>query len=162
MHHYRHILVAADLMASDDDPIADRAAELALSSQALISLLHVIEPFYNYVSPYVVEALSQSQQQTLDSAKVKLSDLGYRLGIPEERQIVTVGLVRPEILRVADELGADLILVGSHGRHGLSLFLHGSIATDLVSRANCDVLAVSVKPVPQPVEPLVNQASVPI
>lgn len=151
MHRYRHILVTADLISSDDDPVAERAKEIAAACHASVSLLHVVEPFYNYVSPYVVEAISEWQEQTLDSAKRKLARVGQKLHIPSERQIVTVGQVRSEILRVSDQINADLIIVGSHGRHGLSLFLHGSIANDLISHANCDVLAVSVKaPVKEP------------
>ncbi len=145
MHRYRHILVTADLISNDDDPVAERAKEIAAACQSSVSLLHVVEPFYNYVSPYVVEAISEWQEQTLESAKRKLARVGKKLSIPAERQIVTVGQVRAEILRISEQVVADLILVGSHGRHGLSLFLHGSIASDLISHANCDVLAVSVK-----------------
>lgn len=152
MHRYRHILVAADLVETDDDQLVERAIEVAAASQATVSLLHVVEPFYNYVSPFVVEAISQWQEQSVQTSREKLAFIGQKLGIPPERQVVTVGTLRAEILRVAKELMADLILVGSHGRHGISLFLHGSVATDLVSHASCDVLVVNVKPEPVLVE----------
>lgn len=148
MHRYRHILVAADLVEVDDDQLVERAAELAEASQATVSLLHVVEPFYNYVSPFVVEAITQWQEQSVETSRQKLEVIGQRLGIPVERQIVTVGTLKAEIIRVAQELSVDLILVGSHGHHGLSLFLHGSVANDLVSHAHCDVLVVSVRPEP--------------
>ncbi len=48
-----------------------------------------------------------------------------------------------EIHRVAEELGADLIVVGSHGRHGLALLL-GSTANGVLHGATTDVLAVRV------------------
>jgi universal stress protein A len=47
----------------------------------------------------------------------------------------------PEIVRVAEEESADLIIVGSHGRHGLALLL-GSTANNVLHHAPCDVMAV--------------------
>ncbi|MDP1834784.1 MAG: universal stress protein [Chlamydiales bacterium] len=145
MHTYQHILVAADLVSSDDDPVLLRALEIASASNAEISLLHVVEPFYNYVSPYVVEAISEWQDQTLKSATIRLNQLGEKNNIPQERRIVKVGQVREEIVEVSNKIAADLILVGSHGRHGISLFFYGSLATDLINHATCDVLAVCVQ-----------------
>lgn len=161
MHKYRHILVGIDLVSGDDDPVLERASEIARVSGAEVSLLHVVEPFYNYVSPYVVEAISEWQEQTLQSARRKLGALARRVDVPPANQLVTVGPVRSELIRVAYSINADLILVGSHGRHGISLFLHGSVATDLISHANCDVLSVCVKPVPAEVEPLQKEARSP-
>jgi universal stress protein A len=56
---------------------------------------------------------------------------------------VEIGNTGHTILRVADELGVDLILVGSHGRHGLAVLL-GSTARSVLNGARCDVLAVRV------------------
>ena len=53
-----------------------------------------------------------------------------------------------EILRVAQEIGADLIVLGTHGRRGVARALLGSVAEQVVRRASCSVLTVKV-PVPQ-------------
>ena len=145
MHRYQHILVTLDLSPEDDRPVTERALEIAKGSRADVSFLHVVEPFYNYVSPYVVEAISEWQDQTLKAAQDKMSEFGEKYGISSARQLVTVGQARSEIHRVAKEVKADLILVGSHGRHGLSLFLHGSTANEVIQYAECDVLAVNVQ-----------------
>jgi universal stress protein A len=60
-----------------------------------------------------------------------------------QRYIVT-GHTESEIHRVAKEISADLIIVGSHGRHGLALLL-GSTANGVLHGATCDVLAVRVQ-----------------
>jgi len=49
-----------------------------------------------------------------------------------------------EITRYADDKQADLIVIGSHGRHGLQRLL-GSTATPVLHNAKCDVLAVRIK-----------------
>ena len=54
------------------------------------------------------------------------------------------GQPRQEIHRMASEHGCDLIVTGSHGRHGLALLL-GSTSNDLLHAAPCDVLAVHLK-----------------
>jgi universal stress protein A len=65
------------------------------------------------------------------------------LNVPESRQHLIFGRPESEIQRTADEFGADVIVVGSHGRHGLALLL-GSTANGVLHGATCDVLAVRV------------------
>jgi len=55
-----------------------------------------------------------------------------------------MGSPKTEIIRVAQENGVDLIVVGSHGRHGLALLL-GSTANGVLHYAPCDVLAVRLQ-----------------
>jgi universal stress protein A len=54
-----------------------------------------------------------------------------------------VGLVKAEIFSLVDEVAADLIVVGTHGRHGVGLLL-GSTATSVIHGTPCDVLSVRV------------------
>jgi universal stress protein A len=60
-----------------------------------------------------------------------------------ERQHLIFGRPESEIQRTAQSVGADVIVVGSHGRHGLALLL-GSTANGVLHGASCDVLAVRV------------------
>ena len=158
MHRYKHILIAADLISSDDDPISERAEEIAAASGAVISLVHVIEPFYHYISPYVMEKTMQWQEQTVASCSEKLAILGQKLGVPEKRQFTVVGVTNQAILSVAKEIEADLIMVGSHGRHGLGLLFFGSTAKDIMAEASCDVLAVNIGERKSELEPVSNLA----
>lgn len=52
-----------------------------------------------------------------------------------------------EILRVADEIGCDLIVLGTHGRTGLAHLLMGSVAEQVVRRAKCPVMTIRRYPV---------------
>jgi universal stress protein A len=58
-------------------------------------------------------------------------------------QLLVSGHIETEVHRVANELSSDLIVVGSHGRHGLALLL-GSTSNGILHGATCDVLAVRI------------------
>ena len=89
--------------------------------------------------------LSMLQQQQFDQARERLDNFakGYPQLTPEQRHLA-YGQPRQEIHRLAEEQQCDLIIVGSHGRHGLALLL-GSTANDVLHGAPCDVLAVRLK-----------------
>lgn len=89
--------------------------------------------------------LSTLQQQQTDQARERVEAFAsqYPELLPERRHIL-FGQPRQEIHQLAQEKGCDLIVVGSHGRHGLALLL-GSTANDLLHGAPCDVLAVRLK-----------------
>jgi universal stress protein A len=92
------------------------------------------------VSPFEVDLTDEM----VESAKTRLSSLAATHGIPEDHCWVEVGSPKVEIIRVAGEIHADLIVVGSHGRHGLGLLL-GSTASSVIHHAACDVLAVRAR-----------------
>jgi universal stress protein A len=145
---YEHILVAVDL-TEECDPVIKRAIKLALGTNAKLSLVHIVEPMAMAFGGDVPMDLSQLQQQQFDQAKEKLEALKskYRDEKTGEEILktgdahLTYGQPRQEIHQLAKEHHVDLIVVGSHGRHGLSLLL-GSTANDVLHGAPCDVLAV--------------------
>ena len=59
--------------------------------------------------------------------------------------IVEVGDPRDTIVETAEKLGADLIVMGTQGRRGLSRVMMGSVAEDVIRQASCPVLAVRAK-----------------
>jgi len=77
----------------------------------------------------------------LDEARQSMEKLGEQLGVAKADQHIEVGPTKVKILKVAEEAGIDLIICGSHGRHGLSLLL-GSTANAILHGAKCDVLTV--------------------
>jgi universal stress protein A len=84
-------------------------------------------------------------EQTLLAAKENLTQLAQRLGLEaSNRQVVTAVSTKEGILEAAVEHQADLIVVGSHGRHGFALLL-GSTANAVMHGAPCDVLAVRIQ-----------------
>jgi Universal stress protein UspA and related nucleotide-binding proteins len=78
------------------------------------------------------------------TAKKNLTKLGEKLVVTEDRRWLEMGSPKTEIVRVANENKVDLIIVGSHGRHGLALLL-GSTANGVLHHATCDVLAVRLR-----------------
>ena len=138
---YQHILVAVDL-TEECDPVVVRAQKLAQASGAKMSLVHIVEPMAMAFGGDVPMDLSQLQQQQFDQAKERLERLKLKYTELEGANChLTYGQPRQEIHHFAKEQQCDLIVVGSHGRHGLALLL-GSTANDVLHGAPCDVLAV--------------------
>lgn len=141
---YQHILVAIDL-TDECDPVIRRAREIALASNAKLSTVHIVEPMAMAFGGDVPMDLSQLQQQQIDQAKEKLEKIKIKYPqIQAGESHLVYGQPRQEIHDLARKQDCDLIVVGSHGRHGLALLL-GSTANDVLHGAPCDVLAVRLK-----------------
>lgn len=144
MSGYKHILVAADLIVADDNPVVKRAKEIQKNTGAKLSMIHVIEYPPSYGEAYEVPTVADWQEELEQSAKERLHKLSEEMGVAQEQRFLRIGQPKYQILEVADEIGADLIIVGSHARHGLGLLLLGSTANAIIHHAKCDVLAVRV------------------
>ncbi len=141
---YQHILVAVDL-TEECDPVMHRAQKLAASSGARLSVVHIVEPMAMAFGGDVPMDLSMLQQQQFDQARERLDKFaGKYPALSSDQRHLAYGQPRQEIHRLATEQQCDLIIVGSHGRHGLALLL-GSTANDVLHGAPCDVLAVRLK-----------------
>ena len=142
---YKHVLLAADLSPRDDDPVVEKAADVVNLMNAEITLLHVIEEDHGYVGPYITKNIIEERKLKEEkTAKEYLKKLGKKMNVPEERQLILHGQAKKQILKKAEELAVDLLVMGSHGRHGLNLLLLGSTASGVLHGAKCDVLAVRV------------------
>ena len=141
---YEHILVAVDL-TDECDPVINRASESAKANGAKLSLIHIVEPMAMAFGGDVPMDLSQLQQQQFDQAKERLERLIAKYPqLHKDYCHLNYGQPRQEIHALAKAQNCDLIVVGSHGRHGLALLL-GSTANDVLHGAPCDVLAVSLR-----------------
>ena len=144
MANYKHILLAVDF-SDQGNQVAKTAKLLAEQNQAQLSVVHVVDNLpitdaaYGPI-PFDVDFT----QELLDGAKTRLTQFAAGLEIPEDRQWLEMGSPKLEIVRVAEENQVDLIVLGSHGRHGLALLL-GSTANGVLHHAKCDVLAVRIK-----------------
>ena len=142
MGEYKHILAAVDL-TEESHVVAKRACALRSVYGSKLSCLHVIEPLSLAYGGDIPMDLSTIQEQIQDTAKMHLAEFARGLKIPDEDQHLIFGRPETEIHALANQVGADLIVVGSHGRHGLALLL-GSTANGVLHGAPCDVLAVRV------------------
>lgn len=142
MSLYGKILLALDLSAECDQLIG-KAREVASANSAELYLLHVIEPLSFAYGGDVPMDLTTIQEQLDEHAHTRLKKYAEKIDYPVKEQMVITGHTETEIHRLAQEKGIDLIVVGSHGRHGLALLL-GSTANSVLHGATCDVLAVRV------------------
>jgi universal stress protein A len=135
---YKHILFATDL-TEETDYIVSKVKEFSDSTHAKLSLVHVVEPMPGYSYAYL--GIEDIEGQLIEEAREALIRLAGKLSVAPSDQFIEVGPTKSKILKVADEIKADLIICGSHGRHGLSLLL-GSTANAILHGAKCDVLTV--------------------
>ncbi len=135
---YKQILFATDL-TEDTDYLIGKVQALCKLTGALLSLVHVVEPLPGYSYAYL--GIEDIEGQLINEAKQSMDKLGATLNVPKDRMFVEVGPTKTKILAIAEDLNADLIICGSHGRHGLSLLL-GSTANAILHGAKCDVLTV--------------------
>lgn len=120
------------------------AAGMALKDSARLYLMHVIDRrVFDYGGP-VYEAPATPDSETVVRLEEKL-----RESIPREvrgdiqvETLVTVGIPVEEILKAARDKGVDVVVMGTHGRTGVSHAVMGSVAENVVRRASCPVLTV--------------------
>ncbi|HPQ42018.1 MAG TPA: universal stress protein [bacterium] len=114
------------------------AVMMAERFNASIELFHVIEP-----SAYVSDRIEDSEKTYQETVRDKLAVLAEVPGpqVPVAVEIAT-GIPYMEITRRASEIGADLIVIGTHGRTGIRHLLIGSVAEKVVRAAACPVLTV--------------------
>ena len=141
MNRFKSILVPVDISEPETArPAVERAVDLAHASEGSIRLVYVrsILPvtYMEFIPPHFDE-----KQQT--ECEHKLAALAGGVSLPASRvsNVVRMGSVYNEVLKEADHVAADLIVVGSH-RPTMSTYLLGSNAATIVRHAKCSVLVV--------------------
>ena len=144
---YKKILVAVDL-TEEAQEVLNRAREVAQQNGAELSVIVVVKPINQVYSGFDVAALSADaaliELDAVRQAESRLAEHSKALNIPAKRTYVGRGSPAYEIRAMAEELAVDLIVMGTHGRHGLGLLL-GSTATGVLHGCPCDVLTVRIK-----------------
>jgi nucleotide-binding universal stress UspA family protein len=132
------ILYATDF--SDRSKTAfDLACSLARDYQAKLLVIHVgPEPIVGYGQGIVLPEPYRQQHELSE----KLHQVVPKESVVHIEHRLAIGDAATEILRLAGEIGADLIVMGTHGWTGLSRLLMGSVAEQIVRRASCPVLTV--------------------
>jgi len=143
MPDYRKILAVIDL-TDDSEQIIARARDVASRHEAQLQLLHVVEyvpvePMGDALMPAV-----QIEEDLMQRARLRLGELAAEAGVAGGDWFVEAGNIKSEIVRIAQEKGADLIVLGSRERHGLAILLNFTEDT-VLHAAPCDVLAVRLR-----------------
>jgi len=143
MTTYNRILIAVDL-SPGGTKVLKRGIALGKMNKAELSLVHVVE---HSTSVYDSEAsfpeIPDIEKRLTEKTKANLEKLKEDYQIPDAETYVRSGTAKHEIVDLAKEINTDLIVIGSHGRHGLQLLL-GSTANGILHLATCDVLAVRI------------------
>jgi universal stress protein A len=140
MADYRKVLVLLDL-SEGSEKVFNAGLDMASRSNASLVVLHVVD--YAPVEP-MGETLMPSmaiEQDLVDRSRARIDQLIERSGAANARGRVEMGNTKAEILRVAKEERADLIVLGSRERHGLAILVNFTDDT-VLHAAHCDVLAV--------------------
>ena len=118
------------------------AHSLAKHYSAKLCLEHVVEPLA--LDPRSLSGMDNVWRQLSDNAKMRLEELSGthpKNGVRPEL-VVRFGFISQAILALAKESGADLIVMGTHGRSGLDRVVMGSVTEKVLRKANCPVLVV--------------------
>ncbi len=142
MNPYQHILLAVDY-SEQSDYVAGKALALARLYQAKLSLIHVLDniPMPDTGYGTVIPLYQDSGYGLLEEEKSRFMQLSDRLHVDRASRWLIWGVPKDEIVELANRQKVDLIVAGSHGRHGFKLLL-GSTANSILHHANCDVMAV--------------------
>ena len=142
---FKHILLGTDGSAASEHA-ADLAVNLARIHRAKLTVLYVVDP-YPYLgigetNPLGFQAYMSTAHQHAAQAHAKVKALCQRLDatIPVETRVVEDVTAVHGIVDTAKSEGADLVVVGSHGRSGLGRLMLGSVAAKVVAQSQVPVL----------------------
>jgi universal stress protein A len=146
-HAYRRLIACVDL-TDESSQVLDMAQTLASEHGAEMHVAHVIKPLqqaYAGVNPSTMSDVGIQFEHEADAqARDELARIADVHGLAADRLHVGHGAPAAEIHALVKELGADLVVIGTHGKHGVQLLL-GSTANATLHGATCDTLAVRIR-----------------
>lgn len=142
---FKHILVPVD-GSSTSLKAVEKAVGLAKAFDAQVTAVYVLDPYpftgvgadFAYGQAQYLTAATAEANKALDDVKSSMADSGVQLNtLVGEGHAVHEGIVR-----VGQNVGADLIVMGSHGRRGLEKLVLGSVAQRVLQVAHVPVMVV--------------------
>ena len=136
----KKILIAHDGSKSSEKALK-KAFEVAEKFGSSVTVISVVPELYltelmEMDRVRILETLTEEAKKTMDRIRTKTA------GFKSLRTIIKQGNPAEEILETAKKIKADLIVTGSHGRHGAQKFLLGSVSSKIVDHAPCAVLVI--------------------
>ncbi|HXV79845.1 MAG TPA: universal stress protein [Candidatus Binatia bacterium] len=146
MKRIKRILYATDYSKASGRAL-DEAVNLAKQNNAELWVVHVIEPLATYASGEDfggAELYMRLEETTMRDAEASMKKLMQRLKRlkVKAKSLLVRGAPHAQIVKAARSKKADMIVVGTHGRTGLSKLFMGSVASRVVSTARCPVVTV--------------------
>lgn len=131
---YKNILCAIDT-SSENKEVLEKARIIAEQNDASLSIIHTIE----------YSILPKDYQKIMkEEAIPKINKLADKYNITKKNQFIKFGKPYENICNLADKKSIDLIILGSHGRHGIKAIL-GSTANGVLHYAKCDTLLIKIE-----------------
>lgn len=139
---FRHLLVPVDFEESSARAL-DTAIDLAVRFEAKLTVFHAWDlPATAYTGTLYLTAdlltpIEEAARKALDACIARV-----RVRLPQADAVLARGMAATEILAATERLHVDLIVIGTHGRHGVSRVLLGSVAEKVVRMSPVPVLTV--------------------
>lgn len=146
MKRIRRILHATDYSKASERALQE-AVDFAKQNNAEMLVVHVIQPVVPYVAGEDIGAaelyvkLEESTKQEAQRSMNKLMQRLERLGV-KAKSLLLRGSPADQIVKAAKNRKADMVVIGTHGRTGLSRLFMGSVASRVISTAPSPVLTV--------------------
>ncbi len=142
---FKHILVPVDGSETAQKAV-ENAAGLAKAFSSAVTVIYVIDPYpftglgsdFAYGQAEYLSAATAEAEQAIQAAKQALE----QVGLTPQSKVVEEHATWRGILEAAKTTGADLIVMGSHGRHGLEKIVLGSVAQRVLSHSHLPVFVV--------------------
>ncbi len=148
MTRIRRILFASDFSKASGKAFATAVA-LAKANRGTLTMLHVVAPFTpimpeQYIGTQTWEQIDLQGRQWAKRELARLAETAKKAGVRATELLVDGDPARQSV-RTARSKKADLVVVGTHGRTGLTKLFLGSVAARVVATALCPVVTVRGK-----------------
>ena len=146
---YKTVLIAVDA-SEEADEVLEAATTVDPRGTAGFRVVTVVPPVMGGISGMdgasfaATWPLKEMEDSITREITENVRERVARFGIAPEQVDVLFGRPAAEIRAYAESIGADLIVIGSHGRHGIPQVMLGSTANGVLHGAGCDVLTVRI------------------
>ncbi len=142
---FEHILVPVDGSSNSSQAIG-KAIAIAKAFDSAVTLIYVIDPYaftgmgtdFSYGQAEYLGAATAEAHEAIRTAKQTFQDHSVAV----TASVVEGHAIYRGILETAESVGADLVVMGSHGRRGLEKLVLGSVTAQVLSHAHLPVLVV--------------------
>jgi len=141
---FEKILTAIDFSENSEFAF-DYAVTMAKQFESELTILHVINEPVDLRGFYVPHISFEQLEKEIEEGAVKMMEnfcSSKLASLQNYKTAIVSGIPYDEITRKAEEIGASLIVLGTHGRTGLDHILFGSTAERVVRSANCPVMTI--------------------
>lgn len=149
MLQYQRVLFASDLSLASEN-VGEKAAAIAQNSGSQLHMVHALHDESPMAAggEIALPAGDMLEDERIANCEAEFLAQAQRLGVAAANQYFVEGSVRQVIVDLVNDKGIDLIVVGSHDRHGVGL-LFPSTGDAIFHAMPCDILAIKIEGKPK-------------